>query len=188
MVQSPTKSLTVTSRVVADTPARPGPIHSISLAFESTTTYKAQVDWGYENQTLSIYRDESYSDIGNNDIELPSEKHSRKMLIEKTPDKFDDLVGKNWGIDKLKESCIYGPVLVERYTGTWSGEELDIEVRPIKDTAGTGADYIIIEASFKVKKRTKASEKHSELMALLQLKGWFLARDSLHTSLIMERY
>jgi hypothetical protein len=153
----------------------------------ANTTFKAQVDWGYKNQTLSINRDESYSDSRNNIIELPSEKNSRDMLIEKAPIKFNDLKGTNWGTDKLKESRIYGPVLAERYTGTWSGEELDIEVLPIKDAAGTGTEYIV-EASFKVKERTKASEKHCELVTLLQMKGWFLAQDSLRTSLIMERY
>jgi hypothetical protein len=153
----------------------------------ANTTYKAQVDWGYTNQTLSINRDESYSDPRNNVIELPSEKNSRDMLIEKAPTKFNDLMGTNWGTDKLKESRIYGPVLAERYTGTWGEEELDIEVWPIKNAAGTGTEYIV-EASFKVKERTKASEKHCELVALLQMKGWFLARDSLRTSLIMERY
>ena len=153
----------------------------------TTTTYEAQVDWGYKNQTLSISRDESYSNSENNAIELPSEEHSRKMLIEKAPDKFDNSVGKDWATDKLKESRIYGPVLAERYTVTWSGEELDIEVWPIKDAAGTGTEYIV-EASFKVKKCAKASEKHCELMTLLQMNGWFLARDSLRTSLIMERY
>ncbi|KFY13276.1 hypothetical protein V491_06459 [Pseudogymnoascus sp. VKM F-3775] len=127
----------------------------------TTTTYEAQVDWGYKNQTLSINRDESYSDSGKNAIELPSEKHSRKMLIEKAPDKFNDSVGKDWGTDKLKKSRIYGPVLAERYTGTWSGEELNIEVWPIKDATGMGTEFII-EASFKVKKRTKALEKHLE--------------------------
>lgn len=153
----------------------------------TTTTYKAQVDWGYENQTLSINCDESVSDSGNNAIELPSEKQSCQMLIEKAPDKFDDSVEKHWGTGKLKESRIYGPVFAERYTGTWSGEEIDIEVWPIKDAVGTGTEYIV-EASFKVRKRTKASEKHDDLKALLQMNGWFLALDSLRTSLIMERY
>lgn len=157
-------------------------------AFDSTTTtYEAQVDWGFKNQTLSIHCDESYSDSGKNATDLPCVKLSRKMLIEKAPDKFDSSVGKDWVMDRLKESRIYGPVSAERYTGTWSGEELDIEVWPIKDAAGTGTEYIV-EASFKVKKRDKARKKHCELMALLEMKSWFLARDSLRTSLIMERY
>ena len=153
----------------------------------TTTTFKSQVDWGYKNRTLSIHRDESYSDSGNDSLDLPDVDHSRKMLIEKAPEKFDDSGGKHWGTDKLKDSRIYGPIHVERYTGTWSEEELDIEVWPIKDAARTGMEYIV-EASFKVRKLTKAVEKHQELMDLLKKKGWFLAKDSLKTSLIMERY
>ncbi|KAL5351767.1 hypothetical protein ACLOAV_003628 [Pseudogymnoascus australis] len=153
----------------------------------ANTTYKAQVDWGYKNQTLSINRDEPYSDSINNVIELPSEKNSRDMLIGKAPIEFTGSNGTNWGTDKLNKSRIYGPVLAERYTGTWSGEELDIEVWPIKDAAGTGTEYIV-EASFKVRKHTKASEKRLELLTFLRMNGWCLAQDSLKTSLIMERY
>ncbi len=156
--------------------------------FDSTTTnYEAEVDWGYKNQTLSINRDKSYSDSDSHALELPSEKHSRNALIEKAPDKFINSVKPNWGIDKLKESRIYGPVLVDRYTGAWSDEKLNIEVWPIKDAAGTGTEYIV-EASFKVKELTNAWEKRDQLMTLLKEKGWLVALDSLRTSIIMERY
>jgi hypothetical protein len=156
--------------------------------FDSTTDiYEAQVDWGYTNQTLSINHDNSYSGPGSNTSELPNKELSREMLIEKAPEKFNHSVRNNWGTEKLKESRIFGPVPVERYTGDWSGEEMDIEVWPIKDAAGTGTEYIV-EVSFKVKKRTKAAEKRDKLMTLLETKGWLLERDSLKTTLIMERY
>lgn len=153
----------------------------------TTTTFKSQVDWGYKNQTLSIHRDESYSDSGSVSLDLPDVDQSRKMLIEKAPDKFDNSVDEQWGTDKLKDSRIYGSIPVERYTGNWGEEELDIEVWPIKDAAGTGTEYIV-EVSFKVRKRPEAVEKHQKLMDLLIEEGWFLAKDSLKTSLIMERY
>jgi hypothetical protein len=58
---------------------------------------------------------------------------------------------------------------------------------PVKDAIGTGTEYVI-EASFKVKKRTKALKMRQELMDFLRTKGWFLAWDFLRTSVIMKRY
>jgi hypothetical protein len=156
--------------------------------FESeSTSYESQVDWGYNNQTLSLNHDTLYSESGNNAMELPCEEYSRKMLIKKAPNSFEHSIDKNWIINKLQESRIYGPVLAERYSGYWNKEETDIEVWPIKDAGGTRTEYIV-EASFKVKKREKALEKRSELIEFLTTEDWFLPEDSLRTSLIMERY
>jgi hypothetical protein len=163
-------------------------ITAANEGFHSTTaTYDSQVEWGYQKQTLSIGRSKSYSDSGYSGIDLPGKSASREMLVDKAPDKFDDSLSKNWGTKKLAISRIYGPILAKRSIGTWDSMRLYIEVWPIKDAAGTGTEYIV-EASFKTESRTTASAKHDELMAFLQTKGWFLAQDSLKTSLIMERY
>lgn len=57
-----------------------------------------------ENQALFINRDKPYSDSANIAIELASEERSPKILIEKSPKQFDNLVKDNWGTDKLKAS------------------------------------------------------------------------------------
>ncbi|KAF2259241.1 hypothetical protein CC78DRAFT_475961 [Lojkania enalia] len=159
-----------------------------SQGFDSTTTtYDAQVEWGYQVQTLSISRKKSASDSGFSGMDLPGKKDSQEMLIDEAPDKFDDWLYNDWGTDTLDVSRIYGPVLAKRSIGTWSGFQLYIEVWPIKDAAGTGVEYIV-EASFKTDSRTTAAAKHDELMSFLVTKGWFLAQDSLKTSLIMQRY
>jgi hypothetical protein len=44
---------------------------------------------------------------------------------------------------------------VLRHVEEWEGEELHIELWPVKDAISTGTECIV-EASFKVKKRTKA--------------------------------
>lgn len=158
--------------------------------FDATTTiYESQIDWGYENQTLSINRDEPHEDSVHINIVLPGEEDSRQALIAKAPEKFNHSVSPNWGTELLKGARVYGPIGVERYTGLWEeeDEEVDIEVWPIKDADGTGLEYIV-EASFKVKKRTKALEKQKKLIKLLEKKGWFAAKDSLKTALVMNRY
>jgi hypothetical protein len=153
----------------------------------SETGYEAQVEWGYTKQTLSISRKKSHSDSGYSGMDIPDLGDSQAMMISEAPGKFEDWLYNNWGTDMLSDSRIYGPVLAKRSTGTWSGVELNIEVWPILDAAGTGIEYIV-EASFKTISRSTASSKHDQLITFLQSKGWFLAQDSLKTSLIMERY
>jgi hypothetical protein len=156
--------------------------------FDSTaTTYDAQIEWGYQKKTLSISRDKKSSDSGFSGESLPAHSASRTMLIKEAPKKFDDWLHNKWGTDTLAVSRVYGPILANRYVGTWSSLQVSIEVWPIKDAAGTGIEYIV-EASFKTASRTTASTKQSELQKLMESNGWFLAQDSLKTSLIMERY
>lgn len=152
-----------------------------------TTTYDAQIEWGYQVQTLSISCEKKASVSGYSSMDLPNQDHSRRMLINDAPGKFKDFLSDNWGTAALAESRIFGPVLAERYIGTWSGMKLYIEVWPIKDSAGTGIEYLI-EASFKTDSRTEASTMHDNLITFLKGKGWFLPKDSLRTRVIMDCY
>jgi hypothetical protein len=151
------------------------------------TTYDAQIEWGYQKQTLSISRKKSASGSGYSGMDLPGQSASRSMLIDEAPDQFDDWLGNGWGTSKLAASRIYGPVLAKRSVGAWRGRELDIEVWPIRSASGTGTEYLV-EASFKTTSRATASADHDALQAYLQSKGWFLAQDSLKTQQIMDRY
>jgi len=152
------------------------------------TRYEAQVDWGYEKQTLSISRKKSASDDGYPKMDLPGTNDSRAMLINKALDKFNDwMSNKNWGTGALARSRIFGPILAKRSIGKWSGLELFIEVWPIRDAARTGTEYIV-EASFKTTIHTTAATERDSLATYLEGKGWLLKRDSLRTQLIMERY
>jgi hypothetical protein len=152
------------------------------------TGYEAQVEWGYQKQTLSISRQKTGSGSGYSGQDLPAKSASQKMMIDNAPDKFNNWLYSNWGDDQLSNSRLYGPILAKRSIGTWSGiSKFYVEVWPIKDAAGTGTEYIV-EASFKTTDRSTASSKHDELVSFLQGKGWFLAQDSLKTALIMQRY
>lgn len=154
----------------------------------SDTNYEAQVEWGYQKQTLSISRKETSSDSGYSAMDLPAQSASQTMMINNAPDKFNNWNYNNWGTDQLSNSRIYGPILAKRSIGTWSGiKKFYIEVWPIKAASGSGTEYIV-EASFKVTDRSTASSKHDELVSFLQSKGWFVAQDSLKTALIMQRY
>jgi hypothetical protein len=151
-----------------------------------TTKYDAQVEWGYEEQTLSITRKKKAAS-GNSGTDLPGIIDSRKMLIDEAPDKFDNFKFNKWGTKAIAVSRIFGPVLFSRFIGSWKGMPLYIEVWPLLNSEGTGIEYIV-EASFKTKDRATASTEQKELAAYLESNGWFLAKDSLKTQLIMERY
>ncbi|KAE9980115.1 hypothetical protein EG328_000480 [Venturia inaequalis] len=157
--------------------------------FDSADTiFEAQVEWGYQKQTLSISRERTANNTGYAEMQLPILSTGQRLMIKNAPDKFNNWNYKNWGTDQLSISRIYGSILAKRSIGTWSGiNKFYIEVWPIKDAAGTGTEYIV-EASFKVKDRSTASSKHDELISFLKGKGWLKAQDSLKTSLIMQRY
>jgi hypothetical protein len=149
--------------------------------------YEAQVEWGYQKQTLSISRKKTATDSENSGLDLPGTSKSRAMAIAEAPDKFDDWLSRKWGTGVLATSRIFGPVLAKRWIGRWNGMRLYIEVWPILNCARTGMEYIV-EASFKTDSHAVASTEHGSFITFLQDKGWFLAQDSLKTQLIMERY
>ncbi|KAK3315638.1 hypothetical protein B0H66DRAFT_565686 [Apodospora peruviana] len=154
----------------------------------SESDYEAQVEWGYQKLTLSISRSKKEKATGFDGIELPDLETATKMAIDKAPGKFTNWGGVDgWGADALARSRIFGPVLAKRWTGTWDGDDLDIEVWPIKTADGAGIEYIA-EASFKVERADDADRKHKALMEVMKGKGWFLEGDSLKTALIMDRY
>ncbi|KGO76916.1 hypothetical protein PITC_004500 [Penicillium italicum] len=154
---------------------------------DSDSKYKAQIEWGYQNQTLSISRKKTVADPEKSGTDLPDKSNSCKMLINESPEKFDNWSHKKWGTSTLAMSRIFGPVLVRRSVGTWNGIPLYLEVWPLLNHEGTGVEYIV-EASFKTKNRSTASVEQSNLVTYLQSKDWFLGQDSIKTQLIMERY
>jgi hypothetical protein len=152
----------------------------------SEVKYDAQVEWGYQKQTLSISRKKS-TDFMTSEMDLPEETSSRSMLIEEAPTKFDNWVDKKWGTGILAKSRIFGPVRAKRYVGKWEGARIYLEVWPILNAEATGHDYLV-EASLKTETYMEASGKRASLISYLEDEGWFLEQDSLRTQLIMERY
>lgn len=148
--------------------------------------YEAQVEWGYKKQTLSISRKKDV-DSENSGMDLPGTESSRQMLIDEAPEKFNNWNGNSWGTNTLKASRIFGPILTQRFIGSWNGIPLYIEVWPLLNSTLTGTEYFI-EASFKTKSRNTASAEKEKLAEFLESKGWFLAHESLKTQLIIQRY
>ncbi|KAH7138723.1 hypothetical protein B0J11DRAFT_515190 [Dendryphion nanum] len=155
--------------------------------FDSSTSFEAQIEWGYHTQTLSLSHSDSYPDSGFIALSLPDQGTSRKLLTSKAPGKFTTWSNGTWATEQLNASRIYGPVLAKRSKGKWDGEKLTIEIWEIKNGTDSGMEYFV-EASFKVATLAVAQEKSKKLADFLQSKGWLLPEDSLKTSLIMKRY
>ncbi|KAK2617025.1 hypothetical protein QQS21_000116 [Conoideocrella luteorostrata] len=152
------------------------------------TKWEAQIEWGYEKQTLSISHTKKSSCSGTSNLHLPGKKDSRALLIKEAPDKFDNWgPGRKWGTIALEKSRIYGPILAKRYTGKWNNIKLYVEVWPIIDSTGNGIEYII-EASFKANCNSTASDGRNRIKSKLQKMGWLISGDALKTQIILERY
>ena len=154
--------------------------------FDSKTdNYEAEIDWGFEKKTLSISNKKSYSAKGYGILDLPNEQDARNMLIEKLPGKMNKWLYTNWGEEMLKDSHIYGPVLMKRYTGEFENIKTNIEVWPLSNT-GKIEDDFVIEVSFKTNEESIATKQRELLMASIEKKGWLLPKDSLKTELIFQ--
>ncbi|MCS6590619.1 hypothetical protein P9Z56_16385 [Bacillus cereus] len=154
--------------------------------FDSNTdSYEAEIDWGFEKKTLSISNKKSYSAKGYGILDLPNKQAAQNMLIEKLPGKMNKWLYTNWGEEMLKNSHIYGPVLMKRYTGDFENIKANIEIWPLSNT-GKLEDDFVIEVSFKTNEESIATKQRELLMANLEKKGWLLPKDSLKTELIFQ--
>ncbi|KPU51303.1 MULTISPECIES: hypothetical protein [Bacillus] len=154
--------------------------------FDSKTdNYEAEIDWGFEKKTLSISNKKSYSAKGYGVLDLPKERAAQNMLIEKLPGKMNKWLYTNWGEEMLKNSRIYGPVLMKRYTAEFENIKTNIEVWPLSNT-GKIEDDFVIEVSFKTNEESIATKQRGLLMKSLEQKGWLLPKDSLKTELIFQ--
>lgn len=152
----------------------------------SDDNYEAEIDWGYGKQTLSFSNTKKV-DTKATGVQLPSQQEALTMLLDKLPGKLKNWSSSNWGKQQLSQSRAYGPVTFQRYEGTWNGQELTLEVWPIRNAAGTGVENIV-EISFKTTDTSAVSGLRSQLMQVLQNKNWLIPADGLKTQLILERY
>lgn len=107
------------------------------------------------------------------------------MLIEKLPGKMNKWLYTNWGEEMLKNSRIYGPVLMKRYTGEFENIKANIEIWPLSNTGKLEEDFVI-EVSFKTNEESIATKQRELLMGSLEKKDWLLPKDSLKTELIFQ--
>lgn len=149
------------------------------------TNYEAQIDWGYSNMTLSLTRNKEVSNDGYDDLELPGKKKMIAILQEEMPGKENDWLWDDWGTDLMGSARKYGDVEYKKYSGTYDGIELDIEIWEIDGESDT--EYIT-ELSFKADTYDVASYQRNEMIEVLDGLGILLHEDSLKTQKILSSY
>ncbi len=150
--------------------------------YDSTTPYNAQIEVGYQKQTLSISHDENIPLTAAQGMDLPLAEGSQGFLVDKAPDKFKAVLVDHWETKQTCNSKVYGPVYAQRSKGTWNGDNLFIEVWPFRKSKTDERLEPVVEASVKTNTLEKAREGKAKLGRGLRDEGWFLAQDSLRRS------
>lgn len=149
------------------------------------TNYDAQVDWGYQNMTLSLSCKKEKSNSGYDELELPKKTKGIEMLKEEMPGKLEDWVYNNWGKDTIDNGKKYGAVYYSKYSGSFNGIDVDIEIWPISNKT-TGTVELVTEISFKQDSFGEASYYRNQLISYLDSLGILLHYDSLKTQKILN--
>ena len=155
--------------------------------FDGGNKYEAQVEWGYQKQTMSfsLNKDVKLDAYGN--MAMPELRDAQKVCRDNVPDKLDDWHAPSWGSNILNNSHAFGPVNATRYVGVWEGTKIYIEVWQIRAKNGVGYEYPV-EISFKADNEESGIALQAKLITFLKNRNWFLPEDKLKTQMILERY
>lgn len=138
---------------------------------QTDTPYKAQIDWGYRNMTLSL----SYTKKIPGYDALPTAAQAKRIAAAHMP--AEELKT----ISLATEGRIYGPLTYQKYAGMLAGQAVDIEIWPVPNTS----EYIA-ELSFKAPTYTDAVKKRKQIQHILEARQIVKAEDSLKTTKIVN--
>lgn len=151
----------------------------------SDTNYEAQIDWGYNNMTLSITRNKEVSNKGYGELELPKKSEAISILKKEMPGKEVDWKGSNWGIKLIENGKKYGEVYYKKYKGQYEDISYAIEVWKIVNQT-TGKTEYITELSFKEDTYEAANIRRTKMMNVLDNYGILVHGDSLKTQKVLN--
>lgn len=140
--------------------------------------YSAQIDWGYETQTLNFSDNKQFSLYNYSGIELPNNEDAIKEAIYNIPGKLNKWLYPGWAQEQLNSAVLYGPYLGKRYIGQLNGLKIELE------TYNVNNNYIA-EISFKTDKYEDASNQRQQLLNLLDSNGWLVKSDESKTGIML---
>ncbi|EKD01636.1 hypothetical protein A1Q2_04007 [Trichosporon asahii var. asahii CBS 8904] len=149
--------------------------------------YKAEIDWSYSKQTLSMQIKKRRSKKGYRHTDMPDDATGRAWLQEGIPGKLEHWKEHNWGNDILAQTRKHGPVTSTVWDGRWKGREIGIEILPVRGEDDHHQD-IFAELSFKVKDMATAKKLREQMIEKLDKEGWLVHNDHLKTRVILDRY
>ena len=144
-------------------------------AFSDSRKYEAQIDWGYNQMTLSFSAEKKYSKPKGG---LKGMSTAAMVDVIKSNMTDEEKTGSG---SFLNSPSVTATSCVDyvQYSGKFNKTEVDIEVWNIGGKP-------VAELSFKANSFDSASSMRSELIQLLDSKGLLLHQDSLKTTLILD--
>ena len=155
----------------------------------ASNAYEAELEWGYQKQTLTFANEKRAGDGEQQNVALPSAGDAQHLADAKMPDKLQHWKEEGWAKRVLSHACLYGPVDGWRWYGSHAeiDDKIVIEVWALPTVDGSSTEHIA-EISFKKKKNDEQTMiKRQKLLKFLRKKGWLLEEDVLKTRLILER-
>lgn len=146
--------------------------------------FEAQIDWGYEEMTLSFSLDSSAALKGHDSLASVTEAEAKDFMKSAMPEKEADWKESRWGINMIDQSKMAGPVRFLRAKGSLRDREITVEIWPVEEKKGS----CMVELSFKEKDFQAASDLKAELTAYFDEKGILLHEDSLKTKEILDNW
>ena len=153
----------------------------------SDDSWDIQVEYGYEDLTLSLSMEKEGPELGLAHITDFAEEDAAAICEELMPALEKDWRTEGWGLDAIRASRMAGPVRFCRYTGTFQGEEVKLEIWTIPDRS-TGKDSYITEISCEADSLEEAVYYRRELENALAGEGIFLPEDGLKTERILDAF
>ena len=147
--------------------------------------FEAQIDWGYDQMTLSFSCENSEKTEGSDSLASFSAEEARAFLKKGMPEKEADWKQKGWGLLMTDRAEAVGPVRFLREKGTLEDRVITVEIWPAMEADRNGPGFTV-ELSFKAEDFPDARDGRIKLTELLDEKGILLHEDSLKTGMILD--
>jgi hypothetical protein len=156
--------------------------------FDAQSGYESELDWNYQQQTLTFAWQQRAGDADRDDLSLPSATAARELAANRMPAELRGLKEKGWAEGVVARAHAYGPVEGQRWSGSHVeiDDKIAIEVWALRSAGRTGTEPVV-EISFKASRYgPQAVARREKLLALLQVRGWLLKQGGLKTERILE--
>lgn len=169
---------------VTDNNLEPAVIEAGKEGFSiSDARFPAEVDWGYSKMTLSFSNESEVKSETPLDINLLNHGDAIQMIAEHMPQEEINCKSDRWGTNLINDAQIAGPIRFMRYSGTFEGYDIRIEIWPIESE---GKIEYITEFSAHVEDMDEAVVMHDSFIKSLDEMGIILHKDALKTQMILN--
>jgi len=143
--------------------------------------FSAEIDWGYEQMTLSVTQEVSGKYKDYKSLAQFSTDDAAAFLKSTMPEEELNWGETQWGASMLDEAQMLGPLRYQRIKGEWEGSEVQVDIWPLPDGC-------MAELSFTAAGLESAAAMRAQMAALLEEKGVLLHLDSLKTQTILDAF